>query len=103
MVGAMSTEPTDRRAAERARLEGYITDSLRLRRRLSLALAPVALAALAMVFVDRTIGLIALTIAVSTIGIGLYITTAHVADWRARLRELTPASARRGGPARSRG
>lgn len=100
MVGAMtsarSTEPDDRRAAERARLDGYIADSLRRRRRLSLALTPVALAALAVTFADRTIGLIALTISVSTIGIGLYITTAHVTEWRARLRELAPPGGRRG-------
>ena len=78
----------DRRAAERARLEGYIADSLKRRRRLSRALLPVALAALVVTFFARTPGLIALVIAVSTIGIGLYITTAHVAEFRARIAEL---------------
>lgn len=78
----------DRRAAERARLEGYIAASLRLRRRLARALAPVAVAALVFTFVARTPGLIALVIALSTIGVGLYITTSHVAEWRARLAQL---------------
>ena len=75
----------DRKATERANLERWIADSLLRRRRLSVALAPVAFAALIVVFVARTPGLIALVIAVSTIGIGLYITSAHIADWRARL------------------
>jgi hypothetical protein len=85
----------DRRAAERARLEGYIADSLRRRRRLARALAPVALAALIVTFFARTPGLIALVIAASTIGIGLYITTAHVAEWRARLVQLDDTEPRR--------
>ncbi len=78
----------DRRAAERAQLERYIADSLRLRRRLTRALAPVAVAALVLTFIDRTPGLIALVIALSSIGVGIYITSAHVADWRARLTKL---------------
>ena len=88
----------DRRAAERARLEGDIENSLRLRRRLARALAPVAVAALVLTFVSRTPGLITLVIALSTIGVGLYITSAHVAEWRARLRELAeprPSTVRR--------
>ena len=90
----------DRREAERVRLHGYIADSLRLRRRLSRALAPVAIAALVLTFVARTPGLIALVIAVSSIGVGLYITTAHIAEWRARLAQLDetgPRLAGRGG------
>lgn len=79
---------TDRREAERVRLHGYIADSLRLRRRLTQALAPVAVLALVATFFARTPGLIALVIAVSSIGVGVYITTAHVAEWRGRLREL---------------
>lgn len=82
------------KAAERARLERYIADSLRLRRRLAIALGPVALAALAASFVLGTPGVIALVILVSTIGVGLYITTAHVADWRARIRDLDGPRAR---------
>lgn len=78
----------DRSAAERARLERYIADSVRLRRRLARALAPVAVAALVVTFIARTPGLIALVIAVSSIGVGLYITTAHIAEWRARLAQL---------------
>jgi voltage-gated potassium channel Kch len=79
---------SDRRAAERARLERYIADSLTRRRRLARALLPVALAALVFTFIARTPGLIALVIAVSTIGIGLYITTAHISEFRARIAEL---------------
>ena len=68
---------TDRREAERARLHGYIADSLRLRRRLTRALIPVAVIALVATFFARTPGLIALVIAVSSIGVGVYITSAQ--------------------------
>jgi hypothetical protein len=85
----------DRRAAERARLEGYIADSLRLRRGLSRALAPVALVALVVAFFARTPGLIALVIVVSSIGVGLYITTSHIAEWRSRIAELDDSGPRR--------
>jgi hypothetical protein len=84
MVAAMSDDAA-RDAAERERLHGYIARSLRLRRRLSQVLLPVAAVAVGLVFVDRTIGLITLVITLATLGVGTYITTAHVADWRARL------------------
>lgn len=84
----------DRKATERANLERWIADSLRLRHRLALALPAVIIAALIVVFIDRTPGLIALVIGVSTIGIGLYITTAHVADWRGRLVALDDTRSR---------
>lgn len=90
-----ATTATTAAAAERARLEGYIASSLRLRRRLTAALVPVALLALIVTFLARTPGLIALVISLSTIGIGLYITTAHVAEWRTKITQLTaPARGR---------
>ena len=85
----------DRRTADRTRLEGYIAQSLRLRRRLSIALAPIAFAALVVTFFARTPGLIALVIALATIGMGLYITTVHVAEWRARLVSMADTSPRK--------
>ena len=84
-----------RRSADKLRLEGYIAQSLRLRRRLSIALAPIAFAALVVTFIWRTPGLIALVIAVATIGMGLYITTVHVAEWRARLAQMADPSPRK--------
>jgi hypothetical protein len=93
-----SAMDSDRKAAERARLERYIADSVRLRRRLFQALIPVALAALVAAYLLGTPGTIALVILVASIGIGLYITTAHIADWRARLRDLdgpAPGTVRR--------
>ncbi len=87
------------KASERARLEGYIAASLRLRRRLTTALVPVVVLALVITFLARTPGLIALVIAVSTIGIGVYITTAHVADWRAKIaKQSAPERVTTAGP-----
>ncbi len=85
--------------AERDRLHRYIASSLTLRRRLALVLGPLAVIAFAVAFVDRTVGLIGFVIVAATLGVGVYITTAHVADWRARLAVLDrgrPTAARRG-------
>ena len=84
----------ERKATERATLERWIADSLRLRRRLFLGLGPVAVPCMIVAFFARTPGLIALVIGLSTIGIGLYITTAHIADWRDRLVALDDTRSR---------
>ena len=75
-------------AAERVRLQGYIANSLRVRRKLALVLAALAPVAVGSFALDRTIGFLAV-ISVVVVGIsGYWITFGHISEWRGRIAEL---------------
>lgn len=76
-------------AAERARLHGYIAASQRVQRRMvlvSIGLAAVSLAIL--LAVDGRLGGILLLGSAIVGGSGFWVTAAHIADWRLKLRTL---------------
>ncbi|HVV87600.1 MAG TPA: hypothetical protein VHE35_31380 [Kofleriaceae bacterium] len=85
----------EHRAAQRARLEGWIADSLRRRRRITQALLPLVAISIVITVFARSAGLIALVIAVAIVGTGFWITTAHVSDMRGRIRDLEDSGPRK--------
>ncbi len=74
--------------AERARLHGYIAASRRVQRRLAIAMvALVVVSAVVLGFHRAAGGIVLLTSAI--VGVcGYWVTAAHIADWRLRLRTL---------------
>ncbi|HVK78625.1 MAG TPA: hypothetical protein VM734_35240 [Kofleriaceae bacterium] len=95
----MTDDPASRASAERARLEGYIANSRRVRRRLAVGLGVATPVAIGTIFVDRTLGFFAMLLVASVAVCGFWITWGHISDWRGRLAELDrkarPPSTRR--------
>ena len=74
--------------AERARLTGYIANSLRVRRQLRIAL-PIGIAvAIAAWFFSSTVGFTLLALTLGVVGIGYWITHGHIAEWNTRLEAM---------------
>lgn len=75
-------------AAERDRLHGYIAASRRVQRRLAVAVIALGAIGLGALAVHRAAGGIVLLTTVIVGVCGFWVTAAHIADWRLRLRTL---------------
>ena len=83
--------------AERARLHGYIAGSQRVQRRLLAVVAALAAVSVVLVFaVSGRIGGLALLGTAIVGGCGYWVTAAHIADWRLRLRTMDERAGPRG-------
>jgi hypothetical protein len=79
---------SDRAQLERDKLRGYVAASRRLQRRLVIGVVVAAAVALGGFAVVPTVAAFAL-LAIGCVAIcGLWITTSHIADWRAQLARL---------------
>ena len=86
---AETASPKSRLDAERVRLNDYIESSLRVQRRLRAALAlGIVVAALAWPIAGRGVGFGIAALTATVVGIGYWITTGHISDWRQRLDQL---------------
>jgi hypothetical protein len=95
-------ETTSRAEAERARLGGYIQNSRRVQRKLTIAL-PIGIAvAIAAWLVDGRVGFGLLAITLGVVGIGFWITAGHIAEWNTRLEVIARGEAPRGDAPQSR-
>jgi membrane protein YdbS with pleckstrin-like domain len=75
-------------AERRAQLEGYITETTRNRKRLAIGLVIAAVVAIVVFMANGTVGAFSL-LSVALVGVcGMWIMTAHLQDWRYRIREL---------------
>jgi hypothetical protein len=90
------------REIERDRLHGYIANSRRVQRRLAIATVVLAAIGVAVLIADRMAGGLVLLLT-AIVGVsGFWVTAAHIADWRLRLRSMdAPASPRRAGARRA--
>jgi hypothetical protein len=75
-------------AAERDRLHGYIAASKRVQRKLTLVVIGLAVVSGAALVVSRPVGGILLLGTAIVGGCGFWVTAAHIADWRLKLRTL---------------
>ncbi len=73
--------------ADRAQLEGWIAATQRTRRRLTIGLVPGLVAAIAVLVWSRPLGGLALVSLAIVALFGLWITSSHISDWEAQLRE----------------
>lgn len=81
---------------ERARLEGWIAGSRRVQRRLAVAIAVMAVAGIALVIGWPMIGGLFLLFTAIVGVCGFWVTAAHIADWRLRLRTMDEVRVRGG-------
>jgi hypothetical protein len=89
------SEPTSRAEAERARLTGYIQNSRRVQRKLTVALPVGVVVAIVAWFVDGRIGFGLLATTLGVVGIGFWITAGHIAEWNTRLEVIAKEQAPR--------
>ena len=75
-------------AGERDRLHGYIAASKRVQRRLTLVVIALAVASVVALVIDRRLGGFLLLGTAIVGGCGFWVTAAHIADWRLKLRTL---------------
>ncbi len=91
------------RAAERARLTGYIDGSRRVQRRLAMVLAPLAVVGLGLAgWRPLWGGLVLLGAAIVAI-CGFWVTAAHISDWKMQLARLARLDRVGEGPTDQRG
>lgn len=81
----------------RADYEKWIVATRRTQRRVLGVLGALAVAAIALIFILPTPGKLALFFVAATAVVSYWVTAAHLADWRYRLRELDAKQARSGG------
>ena len=75
-------------AERRAQLEGYIAQTSRNRKRLAIGLVIGVVIAFVIFMINGTVGAFSL-LSVALVGVcGMWIMTAHIQDWRYRIREL---------------
>ncbi|CAN5894957.1 hypothetical protein BH11MYX2_BH11MYX2_23030 [soil metagenome] len=75
-------------AERRSQLEGYIAQTTRNRKRLAIGLVVAAVIATLVFMANGTAGAFSL-LSVALVGLcGMWIMTAHIQDWRYRIREL---------------
>jgi hypothetical protein len=92
------TAPTSRAEAERARLTGYIQNSRRVQRKLTVALPVGVVVAIVAWFVDGRVGFGLLAATLGVVGIGFWITAGHIAEWNTRLEVIAKEQAPRTAP-----
>jgi hypothetical protein len=78
-------DPTGKAAQRRRLLEEYIRDSQRVRWYLRAGLLVFTPAALIAWWFEPRIGVSVFTVTLAVVGIGYYITGAHMAEWRHEL------------------
>lgn len=76
------------RAAERARLTGYIDGSRRVQRQLATVLAPLGAGGLGLALWQPLWGGLVLLAAVIVAICGFWVTAAHIADWKMQIDRL---------------
>jgi hypothetical protein len=80
--------PAERRERRRAELKAWIAGSLKVQRRVWIALPIGALTAIVCAIVVPIAVPFAVLLGLSFWGVGRYITAAHIADWRLELESL---------------
>jgi hypothetical protein len=92
------SETTARMEAERSRLDGYIQNSRRVQRKLTIALPIGVAVAIAVWVLDGRVGFALLAATLGVVGIGFWITAGHIAEWNTRLEVLARQDAPPGAP-----
>lgn len=85
------------RPDRRTELEGWIAESRRLQRRMTVGFLAVATAALVLLFFDAFLGKMTLAILVVTAICAYWVTGSHIADWRHQLQAMDQARRKSGG------